>query len=70
MIELAAIQCYLQCAISECENMWKTVTEGVTNYLTLLREIVRLQKGVEQVILVTFNYDTLLEDALLRLGLG
>jgi hypothetical protein len=68
--ELAAVHCYLQRAISECQIGWRGVTKGVTNYLTLLREIERMHKGEEPVCLVTFNYDTLLEDALGALGHG
>lgn len=66
--ELAAVRCYLQRALSECQIGWRGVTIGVTNYLTLLREIERMHRGEERVCLVTFNYDTLLEDALRALG--
>jgi hypothetical protein len=66
--ELAAVRCYLQHAISECQNNWQRVTRGITNYLTLLREIERTHKVAEPVCLVTFNYDTLLENALGELG--
>jgi hypothetical protein len=66
--ELGAVQCYLQRAISLCENRWLGITKGITNYLSLLREIEREHAGDEPVCLVTFNYDTLLEDALERLG--
>jgi hypothetical protein len=66
--ELAAVQCYLQSAIWNCEHRWKAVTRGITNYLTLLREVRRTRKAEEPVLLVTFNYDTLLEDALEQLG--
>lgn len=62
--ELAAVQCYLQRAISDCQNRWHNETRGITNYLTLLREIEHTQKGEDPVCLVTFNYDTLLEYAL------
>jgi len=67
-IELAAVRCYLQRAISECDRLWKGATKGITNYLSLLREIDRLRKNNEPVCLVTFNYDTLIEDALELLG--
>jgi hypothetical protein len=66
--ELAAIRCYLQHAISQCEIRWREITRGTTNYLSLLREIERTHVGSEPVCLVTFNYDTLLEDALGQLG--
>ena len=67
--ELAAVRCYLQRAISQCEMQWRSTTRGITNYLTLLREIERKHRGDERVCLVTFNYDTLLEAALEHLGL-
>jgi hypothetical protein len=66
--ELAAVQCYLQRAISDCQTYWRVATRGITNYLSLLREIERTNKGGEPVCLVTFNYDTLLEDALQHFG--
>ena len=66
--ELAAVRCYLQRAIAECERHWLATTRGVTNYLSLLREIERNRTGNEPACLVTFNYDTLLESALRDLG--
>lgn len=66
--ELAAVRCYLQRAVFECEGKWRGVTKGVTNHLELLREIVRTNTNHEPVCLVTFNYDMLLEDALCGLG--
>jgi hypothetical protein len=67
--ELAAVRCYLQQAISQCEMQWRSITRRITNYLWLLREIERTNRGDDPVCLVTFNYDTLLEDALEDLGL-
>jgi hypothetical protein len=66
--ELAAVRCYLQRAISECQRDWRGTTRGVTNYLALIREIERAHVIDEPVCLVTFNYDTLLEDALVQFG--
>jgi hypothetical protein len=66
--ELAAVRCYLHRVITETENEWQVVIRHITNYLTLLREIERTHPK-EPVCLVTFNYDTLLEDALLHFGL-
>lgn len=62
--ELAAIQYYLHVAISECQSHWRGCNQGITNYATLIREIERWRfpKG-EQVCFVTFNYDTMLEEA-------
>jgi hypothetical protein len=67
--ELAAVRCYLQRAITVCQHHWQHTTKGVTNYLSLLREIERTHKGDDPVYLVTFNYDTLLEEALTHFGL-
>jgi len=54
--------------------MWRTKHRGVTNFATLLREIDRWRhEAKEQVCFVTFNYDTMLEDAMeqvLRLNVG
>lgn len=61
--ELAAVRCYLHQIITSSENAWRAVVQGVTNYKSLLREIERTYP-TEPVCLVTFNYDTLLEDAL------
>ena len=62
--ELAAIRCYLARVISGCELRWRENTRGITNHLSLLREIRRTHSANEIVCLVTFNYDSLLENAL------
>lgn len=67
--EIAAVRCYLQRALADCEYEWRQLTRGVTNYLSLLREIDRLNTQRTPVCLVTFNYDTLLEGALTDLGI-
>ena len=66
--QLAAVRCYLHQVICGSENAWGRVTVGVTNYKSLLDQIERAQPK-EPVCLVTFNYDTLLEDALRQFGL-
>lgn len=66
--ELAGIRYYLQRAIRNCQGHWYEISRGVTNYLALVREIERTSRGKEPVCLVTFNYDTLLEEALGLLG--
>ena len=43
--------------------------KGVTNYKSLLNEIEWTNQGSQPVCLVTFNYDTLLEDALFDFAL-
>ena len=67
--QLAAVRCYLQRVIRESEDGWRTVAKGVTNYKSLLNLIEIAHTGNEPVCLVTFNYDTLLEDALYDFGL-
>ncbi len=68
--QLAAVRYYLQYVIRASEIGWRKVARGVTNYKTLLNEIERTHEGDEPVCLVTFNYDTLLEDALLDFDLS
>ncbi len=65
---MAAIRCYLQRVIFECEVSWRGVTRGITNYLSLLREIECTRKNDEPVALATFNYDTLLDQAVESFG--
>jgi hypothetical protein len=62
--QMAAVRYYLQSILWECGTAWKQLAKGVTNYKTLLDQIERAHKKNEPVCLVTFNYDTLLEDAL------
>jgi hypothetical protein len=62
--QLAAVRYYLHLTIWQCTAKWREVAEGVTNYKTLLDQIERAHNKDEPVCLVTFNYDTLLEDAL------
>jgi len=61
-IQLMAIRYYLQLMLSNCQDQWDTVTNGVTNYKALLDRIEHFVHGEK--ILVSFNFDTLLEDAL------
>lgn len=53
----------------ECEVRWRNEAKGISNYKSLLDEIRHRRKGDEVVCLGTFNYDTLLEDALPGVGL-
>ena len=70
--QLAAIRYYLETMLARCEERWKSRIQGVTNYRTLLNQIRnwKLKKPDDEICLVTFNYDTLLEDALSSLGLN
>jgi hypothetical protein len=67
--QLMAVRYYLHYMLWECEGFWKTAARKVTNYKTLLDQINRRRKPDEVVYLVTFNYDTLLEDATPVVGL-
>jgi hypothetical protein len=66
--QLAAIRYYLHIMLWGCELRWLDIAKGVTNYKTLLDQIERWRKPDEQVCLVTFNYDRLIEDALPAVG--
>lgn len=68
--QLTAIRFYIQVMISECQSRWmRTVARKRTNYRTLLERIEhwRMQAN-DSVCLITFNYDTLIEDALSTVG--
>jgi hypothetical protein len=69
LCQLMAVRYYLHYALWECERSWKHLSKGVTNYKALLDQINRWRKPGEEVSLVTFNYDTLLEDAMPAVGL-
>jgi len=66
--QLMAVRYYLQCMLSKCEQSWKVEARGVSNYRSLLDEIAHWRQGTGAVCLVTFNYDTLLEDAMSSVG--
>ena len=63
--ELAAVCYYLRDLLFESTIQWERRVNGVTNYAPLIGEILRLNKGDQPVCLVTFNYDLLLDHALL-----
>jgi hypothetical protein len=68
--QLAAVRYYLQDVIAFCQRGWKQRIAnlgGATNYWSFIDEIEDWRQSVasvHDVFLVTFNYDTLLEDAL------
>jgi hypothetical protein len=61
--QIAAIRFYLERVISEYEAHWNGVAHGITNYVTLLDQLRRSREN-EPVLLVTFNYDRMIETAL------
>jgi hypothetical protein len=65
--QLVAVQFYLQWVISQTQYEWNVFIHWFTNYRTLLGQIDR-QRQNEPVCLVTFNYDTFLEEAFSSLG--
>jgi hypothetical protein len=66
--QLFAVRYYLHDLLKELGNQWLKETSGVTNYVTLLDQIRHLNTGGEPVCLVSFNYDILLDRALLSFG--
>lgn len=62
--ELASVRFYLCELLNRITEQWSSRTNGVTNYAPLVRDILRFNKSGEQVCLVTFNYDLLLDRAL------
>jgi hypothetical protein len=48
--------------------VWLAASRGVSNYTTLFDQVDRYRTGREPVLLVTFNYDLMLEDALKHRG--
>lgn len=66
--QLAAVRFYLHYVLWECKRFWNEIAKGVTNYKTLLDQLERWRKPDQCICLVTFNYDTMLEDALPTVG--
>ena len=63
--QMAAIRFYLHYGIWECERLWDSTALGITNYVTLLDQLRRSRREKnEPVLLVTFNYDRMIESAL------
>ncbi len=65
--ELAAIRYYLHLALWDCQNAWRERHRGTNNYVSFVREIERWRYAADEcVCFVTFNYDTMLEEAMLQ----
>lgn len=62
--ELASVRFYLCELLDRVTTEWIKRTDRVTNYAPLIGDILRFNKSGEEVCLVTFNYDLLLENAL------
>ena len=61
--QIAAVRFYLHFMIAQFEHEWNEVAAGVTSYVTLLDRL-RRSRGTDPVLLATFNYDRLIENAL------
>jgi hypothetical protein len=68
--QLAAIRYYIQHVIRDCEAIWISSVGDITNHITLLDQIRHFHKADEQVCIVTFNYDMLLEKAFQTIGVN
>jgi len=65
--QLAAFRFYLQLTMWGCSLEWPKRANGATNYVALLNRIDRWRHArSEKVVLVTFNYDTMIEQAMER----
>ncbi len=62
--QLAAVRFYLQFLITRWQENWKSEARSGTNYQVLLNDLQGMRSPDELVCLVTFNYDTMLEDAI------
>jgi hypothetical protein len=63
--QLFSVRYYLHDLLLKVSTEWLKQTSDVTNYVMLLDQIRRLSTGNDPVCLVTFNYDRLLDHALL-----
>jgi SIR2-like domain len=64
--QMMALRFYIRDVIDKCSMGWLKDVDGVTNQKTLVDQI--LEWPSERTLFVTFNYDELIEDALLGLG--
>ena len=61
--QLAAVRYYLQSMLFECQRHWEDEALGQTNYIALLDEALNYCNA-KPIVIVTFNYDTLIERAI------
>jgi len=64
--QIVALRFYIRDVIYECSMNWLDEIDGVTNHKTLVDQILEFPGG--PTLFVTFNYDELIEDALLDRG--
>lgn len=70
LVQLAAVRFYLQSVIVSCENAWYRDKPVPTNMMALYDEIENARGTRAHAAFVTFNYDRIIEDALLNRGWG
>lgn len=65
--QLLALRFYLREIVGECTSQWMRLAAAVTNYRTLINLLERFRRETdERILLVTFNYDEMLEAALIQ----
>jgi hypothetical protein len=63
--QIVAIRFYMRDVLKECEFKWLQQHHHMTAYATLLDHLYNLKAFDDEVCFVTFNYDTMLEKALI-----
>jgi hypothetical protein len=63
-----SLRFYLRELFDQITARWSEKTDGVTNYAPLIKAVRETNRSGEPVLLVTFNYDLLLERALVTFG--
>lgn len=63
-MQLAAVRFYLRSMLWRCEERWQSHHRGVTNYINLLDQLNMWVPKPHPIVLVTFNYDRMIEQAL------
>lgn len=66
--QLAAVRFYLRRMLWRCEERWYNEHRGITNHAVLLDRLDMWRPAGEPILLVTFNYDRMLERALEQFG--
>jgi len=66
--QFTALRYYIQNVIRTTEELWLGSRQLRLNHIALIDQIVSARPGIEPVLFVTFNYDTLIERALDHFG--